>query len=165
MIPWPFIRERVRLSWAEAAFGYHNQWLSWRGAVELALDCLREGEVDILIVRLAGCSKSEAHCVGDLLDKIALLSERADASLAKDKWLYLNLAWLLENGEAVADALDKVEAMYADFGYPEEVAAFVRYMPADGAGNVEPGSYEENISRLIEKWKIYIGRKAELYRI
>lgn len=165
MIPWPFIRERVRLSWAEAAFGYHNQWLSWRGAVELALDCLREGEVDILIVRLAGCSKSEAHCVGDLLDKIALQSERADASLSKDKWLYLNLAWLFENREAFDDALDRVEAMYADFDYPEEVAAFVHYMPADGDTNVDPGSYEENISRLVEKWENYIFCKAELYRI
>ena len=164
LIPWSFIRERTRLSWSEAALGYHKQWLGWNGAVELACDRLSEGEDGPLVVELAGLSKAEAHCVGELLDKLAASPETDDASSSNTKWLYLRLAWLFENREAVDDALEEVETIYADFDYPEDVAPFVRYMPVTDGYDPSAHSPAENQARLIANWKSYLERKAASYR-
>jgi hypothetical protein len=161
-IPWPFIRERTRLSWFDASVGYHQHWLGWSGAVELACDRLSEGEDGALVVELAGVSKGEANRVGELLDKLAS-AEVTDEAASKAKWLYLNLAWLFENQDFVADPLEEVEGIYADFDYPEDVACFVRYMPVTDGYDPSTHSAAENQSRLFANWKGYLDRMVGIF--
>lgn len=61
----------------------------------------------------------------------------------------------------LADPLDDVETVYAEFDYPPEVGRFVRYMPSD-----EPdlGSRERNEARLVEKWERYLEENQERFR-
>lgn len=157
LIPWAFIRERVWLSWRDASIGYRRQWLSWDGAIALACSRLSEGEDDPLVVELAGISKVAAACVGPLLDTLAS-HDTTDEATSKDKWLYLNLAWLFENKNKVDDPLGAVECVYADFDYPEEVAPFVRYMPVTDGYDPSIHSSAENFSRLMINWQAYLGR-------
>ena len=82
--------------------------------------------------------------------------ERTEAEL-RDKWLYLVLAWLYEQRGAVPDPLQTVEEVYADFGYPEEIAGLIRYMPMDGP---DLGSREANERRLFERWRQYLDSAA-----
>jgi len=162
-IPWTFIRERTRLSWRDAAWGYHNACLGWSDVVQFACDRLATGEDDAAIVELASLSKSDAHEAGKFLDKLALRLGDGDEASTKAKWLYLNLAWLFENRLTCDDPLEAVEMIYADFDYPEEVAPFVRYMPvADG---YDPGAHsaEANEARLLAKWRNYLNTKARIF--
>jgi hypothetical protein len=78
----------------------------------------------------------------------------------RDKWLYLVLAWLYEHRAEVPDPLQRVEEVYADFGYPEQLANFVRYLPMEGPGL---GSREANERRLFERWKRYIDGAASKF--
>jgi hypothetical protein len=162
-IPLSFIRGRTSLSWSEAAWGYHNKHLSWPDAVELACDRLAEADEDPLVVELAGISKSNAHEIGELLDKLASRSVSTDEASTKAKWLYLILSWLFENKAASDDPLATVEMIYADFDYPEEVSSFVRYMPVTDGYDPSAHTSEENHARLLEKWASYLNTKAQIF--
>jgi hypothetical protein len=72
----------------------------------------------------------------------------------------LVLAWIYEHRGAFLDPLQTVEEVYADFGYPERIAGFVRYMPMDGP---DLGSREANEQRLMERWKEYLDATAPTY--
>ena len=162
-IPLSFIRDRARLTWGEAAWGYHQKHLSWRDAIELACDCVIDGNIDSCVLELAGTSKSEAHQVGELLDKLAANSGVLDEACAKAKWLYLILAWLFENRTTDIDALEAVEMIYADFDYPEEVAPFIRYMPVSDGYDPNVHTSNENQSRLMGKWANYLAVSAKVF--
>ncbi|WP_240358773.1 DUF2247 family protein [Myxococcus vastator] len=148
-IPYGFLRERTRLTWREVLFGMDNELLSSEVPVEKAVEQLgiEDGPARAL-VDLAGLEpwRSPRDYVGALADAEA----RQDAEAIKGKWLYLVLDWVFINREHFADPLEMVEKIYADFGYPERIARFIRYMPSD-----EPdlGSRELNEQRLYGQWK------------
>lgn len=164
-IPWSFLRKWTRLSWREAAVGYHNHWLDWASAVDLACDCLAEGQDDALVVELASISGPDAHAVGELLDKLASVSSEVVATSPNEKWLYLILLWLYECRQSVDDPLEEVEGIYADFDYPEDVAPFVRYMPPTDGYDPSSHSVAENQARLYENWKGYLERMAKKFQV
>jgi hypothetical protein len=162
-VPLLFIRELTRLSWKEAAWGYHNQYLGWSDIVDLACDRIAENEDDPIVVDLARLSKAEAFEAGQILDRLAAKAIDDDEDKIRDKWLYLRLAWLFENRSSLADPLEAVEEVYSDFDYPEDVAHFVRYMPATDGYDPSAHSDEENHSRLISKWRNYLVTKSPTF--
>ncbi|EAE7282716.1 DUF2247 family protein, partial [Listeria monocytogenes] len=67
-----------------------------------------------------------------------------DASTIKDKWIYVILK---EHHATKSDSDDfnsKIEEVYADFGYPEDMAGFIRYMPLTEGKSME------------ESWQAYL---------
>lgn len=152
MISSGFIRARIRPSWRDMKFGFEKGLVDSQALIDLAANQVAElDQPSGALLELAGSGRADD--VGDLVDKLA----ENDAAQAEDdvrnKWLYLVLAWLYERRETVSDALRAVEEVYAEFGYPQHIAHFVRYMPAD-----EPnlGSREANEQRLLERWKQYL---------
>jgi hypothetical protein len=91
--------------------------------------------------------------LSELVDRLAASEAASSEEQLREEWLYLVLAWIYENRANDADPLQRVEEVYADFGYPEDVASFVRYMPM-----VDPdlGSRHANEDRLFEKWQRYL---------
>lgn len=51
------------------------------------------------------------------------------------------------------DPVRVVEELYSDFGYPNEIAPFVRYMPMVGP---DLGDRATNQARLYDYWKSYL---------
>jgi hypothetical protein len=158
LIPSSVVRGCTGLSWNDITWGYKHQMLGWSAPVELAVDRLIAGSNDPLEVELAGLQKSEAHQVGELLQRLALREGPADDVLSKRKWLYLNLCWLFNNRKNVLDPLGEIEVLYADFDYPSEIKNFIGYMPATDGYNPGQHSMAENEQRLFERWKQYLLR-------
>lgn len=131
----------------------------------MACDSLLDGEEATAVVELAGLSKSDVSMVGELLDRLANNSTDEDNIEAKAKWLYLQLAWLFENRLTIDDPLGEVEKIYADFDYPEDVASFVRYMPASDEYDPSMHSADENLLRLMTKWEGYLERCAIIFAV
>ena len=103
---------------------------------------------------------TEHESTRHLVDQLANAEEARSEEELRGKWLHLALACLYEHRLDDPDPLQRVEEIYADFGYPEGVAQFVRYMPMDGP---DLGSREANERRLFERWKRYIDDAATLY--
>ena len=164
-IPYSFVRERLRLSWRDALWGYEHQLIGWSAIVDLATERLSAGSDDPLEIELASLTKMETYQVGDLLRKLASASLEEDGVLAQRKWLYLLLAWLFENKKSVPDPFGEVEAIYADFDYPPEIEGFVRYMPVTDGYDPSAHTKDENENRLFGKWRVYlVTAKSEFNR-
>lgn len=151
-IPYRFIRERTRLSWRGIRFGLVNELLDPEAPVAFATDQVGElEEVPVALLDLAGVGENEPTM--ELVERLAESEPRHSEDEIRHKWLYLVLAWIYEHRHEYADPLQRVEEVYADFGYPEQLASFVRYMPMVGP---DLGSREANERRLLERWKQYI---------
>ncbi len=94
-LPYVFIRERLRLSWRAALWGYEHKVIDWSGIVDLAVDRCSEGSNDSAEIELAGLTKINAYHVDEILTKLAGSSAQSDDDV-KQTWLYLLLAWLFE---------------------------------------------------------------------
>lgn len=155
-IPYSFVRERLKLSWRDALWGYEHQMIGWSAVVDLATDRFCAGSNDLLEIELAGLTKMETFQVGDLLRELANASSGDDSAIVQRKWLYLSLAWLFENKASIPDPLGDVESIYADFDYPPEIENFVRYMPVTDGYDPSAHTKDENENRLFRKWREYL---------
>jgi hypothetical protein len=154
-IPIEFIIERLNLSWRDVLWGYEHQLLGWTSIVGMAKDRTLSGSDNPRELELSGLGKSETQQIGELLRELASPVGVADEA-SKEKWLFLVLAWLFNNKDDIKDPLKEVESVYADFGYPDDVAGFVRYMPVTESYDPSQHSAEENESRLYANWKKYL---------
>jgi hypothetical protein len=158
-IPYRFVRDRVRMSWREVCFGLVNELLDPAVPVELAIEQVAEiAEPSAALLELAGAGKNEPTL--EVVEQLAGGEPQRPENEIRDKWLYLVLAWIHEHRDEVPDPLQRVEEVYADFGYPEQIAKFVRYMPMDGP---DLGSREANEQRLFERWKRYLDEAASAH--
>lgn len=157
-IPFSFARARVPLNWHDMAFGLENELLELRAPIELAAEYVARSETPSAeVLELAGLGPTEAPRT--LVDKL-LAAEQVNTEDARDKWLYIVLSWIFEHRDEYQEPLRLVEEVYADFGYPESMAPFVRYMPSD-----EPdlGSAERNEERLRSNWAAFLEDCARRY--
>jgi hypothetical protein len=140
------------MSWRDVRYGLANELLDPQAPVELAVDQVGgRAEPSAALLELAGASKNETTV--ELVEQLANEEPPRSEDEIRDKWLYLVLAWLYEHRGDFPDPLQRVEEVYADFGYPEQIAKFVRYMPMEGP---DLGSREANERRLFEQWRQYI---------
>ncbi|GFN32158.1 hypothetical protein PCURB6_24180 [Paenibacillus curdlanolyticus] len=58
------------------------------------------------------------------------------------------------------DPLEMVEAIYADFDYPEEISNFVRYMPVQQPIS---NSIETNVQSLYKNWEMFLKEEKMKY--
>ncbi|WP_437779225.1 DUF2247 family protein [Sorangium sp. So ce1097] len=158
-IPYEFIEGKARLSWREVLFGLDERLLDPGAPAYLAAAQIAGDEVSAPpLVDLAG--SEEAHETRSRVQALASAEPEGDVEEIRRKWLYLVLAWLFEHRGTLPDPLRCVEEVYGDFGYPERIACFVRYMPSD-----EPdlGSPALNEQRLLDKWKRYLELESSRY--
>lgn len=152
-LPLDFVRERVSLSWREVEFGLQNGWLDGDDAVGLAMDeVAKDANPSSDVLELASVLPHERGMVPRLVEQLA----RTSQSFSNEKWLYLLLAWLYCNRTTVPDAFRVVEEIYATFDYPDEIAPFVRYMPA-------PDPTRAGETYMLEAWRNYLDRKHALF--
>jgi hypothetical protein len=147
------------MSWRDTRFGLVNELVDPETPVALAVDQLDElAEPSAMLLDLAGAGQGEPT-----LEFVELLADgepQHSEDEIRDKWLYLVLAWTYEHRGQYPDPLQRVEEVYADFGYPEQVVGFVRYMPMVGP---DLGSREANERRLFERWKTYLDKVGPAY--
>lgn len=155
-IPTNFILERVNLTWREAIWALNHKWFSWASLVDLAVYRLEESSNHPLEVDLAGVDKSDSWRAVEVAKRLADSEPLEAEGVIERKWLFLVLYWLFEHRTDFPDALALVEELYADFGYPEEIEAFVRFMPERGSYDPTKHSREENEERLFSKWREYL---------
>ena len=157
-IPYEFLRPLARLTWREVLFGLEQQLLDERAPVDMGVERLMEEENPSLeLVELAGIVGN--HDIRPLVKALSGREPEQPTDAISQKWLYLVLAWFFDRKDDHPDALQAVEEVYADFGYPEAVVGFVRYMPS-----VDPDlGRQGNEARLLERWKMYLDRESERY--
>ena len=158
-IPADFIIARASLSWREVRFGIENELLDPRAPIELAVVQVSSmGEAPTILLDLVGSAAGES--IKELLDRLAEAEAERSLKDVSAKWLFIVLAWIYERRDELLDPLQRAEEVYADFGYPERMAGFIRYMPMIGS---DLGSRESNERRLLDRWRRYLEEAAQEY--
>lgn len=159
VLPYDFVTKKVQLTWRDILYAIDRQIFLPKAAVEHAIIELSNVE-DFTqpLLDLASLTKNES--VQPYMYELANLEPEQPNENIEEKWLYLILAWLFENRGNYSDPLGIVEQIYADFNYPTQISAFIRYMPSD-----EPdlGSSGLNEARLYKKWEVYLKEQEKKY--
>jgi hypothetical protein len=159
VLPYDFVTMRIKLTWRDILYAIDRQFLSPNAAIEHAIiELSKIEEFPQSLLDLASLNKNES--IHPYLDQLADLEPEQPIEDIDEKWIYLILAWVFENRDNCSDPFGIVEQIYADFNYPEQISAFIRYMPSD-----EPdlGSPELNEARLYKKWEDYLKERDNKY--
>lgn len=81
---------------------------------------------------------------------------KQDNDLISSKWRYILLLWLYENRKDSSADYDRIDIVYADFGYPVDMERFISYMPAHG--NPDKLGYDN----ILHNWKDYLNTYRHL---
>lgn len=90
-----------------------------------------------------------------------MIAESEEWELEKQKLRYVlldNLRHVTKDNEEI---LDKVEEVYADFGYPQDMESFIAYMPVKDNYDSSKHSREENNKRLIGLFDDFLKAEKE----
>lgn len=158
-VPADFLTARTRLLWRDVQFGLLNDLLDTDAVVDIACDRLAEStDASPTVAQLAG--ERDGESVRALLNHLASSEPARSQDELREKWLYLVLAWIYQQRSAIPDPWGVVEEVYADFGYPEGMRGFVRYMPTDLP---DLGSREANEQRMIAMWEEYLASASRRF--
>lgn len=157
-LAYEFIQEKSPLTWAEAQWGCQQEFINWFVLKDMAMERLEQGSELADEIELAGLLENEGDRAQELAQKLAASEPSQPQAGIEKKWLFLVLADLFLRRHEVADALAEVESIYADFGYPEEIESFVRYMPAAAGYDPLQHTHAQNQQRLFLNWSNYISK-------
>lgn len=162
--PYSYASKLVKLNWYDILFAIDNGFLSHQSAVEHAISELeKEENCDQNVLELVSLTPTELiqqQSINPFINKLASQIPEQVKKETKDKIMYILLSWLYEHKEQYLDSLKVVEIIYDDFGFPEIISSFVRYMPTD---QPDSGSIEMNTERLLTNWKSFINRQQAKY--
>ena len=153
--PLSFLLEYSVLNWNDIVWAYRRKLIDWTVVVDFASKSMEDDIVTSNILEIAWISKEDAHRIGALLDEFPIVPKYEEAAIRK-KWLYLILAWIFECRDKISHPLKVVEAVYADFDYPEEIQSFIGYMPPTDGYQPNNHTLEENEVRLLNEWESFL---------
>jgi hypothetical protein len=111
-IPYGFAAERTALSWGDVRYAFEHQLVAPETAIQRATDSLSDSAASPDELALA--SRTAADPVLDIVRRLTE-KEGCRPQDSEEKWLYILLAWLYENRDALEDSLGLVDEVYADF--------------------------------------------------
>lgn len=141
-VPRTFLtRLREPLEWGELQYAYVHQLVDGQALIDHACQLLSETECEDDDV-LAIASARETDELRPLIARVAG-SPKQTREHAR-KWALILAAFI--NESRVDDKLGAIEEIYSSFGYPDELAPFIRYMPMNGP---DLGSTEAHEKRML----------------
>lgn len=156
-IPFTYLYKNITPDWDDIIFGVKNEYLDLDSIGEYAVKLLEQGEdlaPDLLELIWAND--------GDLDEFMYnyLIKNSVGNEATKEKHLYVFLKWLWDTKEKYIDPLEIIEYIYAGFGYPAEIAKFVKYMPMV---HEKMPTREMNLKKLYDEWGNYLEEKRSCF--
>ena len=108
------------LCWPTILLGFGKGWVSRKDAIDYAVDLLIKGNDDEDVSIIAA-----GETLGDdeLLNLISHQVEQSDSTNDLDKWRLAHLISIAESNDDEQTKLDRLQEVYADFNYPEDMAS------------------------------------------
>lgn len=160
LVPYNFIAKRVKLTWQDLKFAFNRKIISNEVIIEHSMNILSSADgFPQPLLELASKGKNE-YIEPYLLDNLIKLEPTQSVEIIKDKWLYLLLCYIYINRNDYTNPLEIVELIYADFGYPETISSFVRYMPMNKPAH---RCNEKNEDKLYNNWENYIKKEEKRF--
>lgn len=143
------------VDWQVVYWGIQNDFLEPKCAISYAHKMAEYNitEDESLIVDLLILDTQDKNSVVALIEESVAMGN-IDAQRCKRVLRYIILDMINQSAE---DVLSRVENVYADFEYPEDMNSFISYMPVeDGKYNPSEHNEAENKQRLIGKFNEFL---------
>lgn len=154
--PYEYASSVVTLNWYDVSMAIQNGFLSLDDAVEHAivqLETIQEPPEQVISLSLLALETVFPHSIHPYIDELAEWVSEDEKQHTMRKLLYLVLNWVYNHRSEYDDPLGMVETIYDDFGFPERISSFVRYLPMSGP---KLESKEAYIERLFQSWQTYL---------
>lgn len=125
------------LNWSALLVGWNHKWVSKEDVVQIAVNWLNAHpeQDDESVVALAESENSSEAAISEWLRQAALQQEGFDISddtqyhRQLERWRYAHLVSLQEADLPATEKIDRLQRVYADFGYPQDMAGCSKYGP------------------------------------
>lgn len=139
-----FSQTEFNWNWQELLYGVENKIIARSDIADYVTRILGDGILGFdLVLKIAIADENED--ILPYIHSLINLEDSEDSSMIQDKWRYALLKVLYAKKANYADLSGKVEEIYADFDYPEDMAGFIRYMPSVGGRSMEE-SWQEYLT-------------------
>lgn len=152
-IPFSFLKkDNILLSAKEVDFAIQHELIYLKDLGEIVDMSLSKYPDDENLLELA---------LNILLDNSYIKTDvsndvKRENDLISSKWRYILLLWFYENRKDSSADYDRIDTVYADFGYPVDMERFISYMPAHG--NTDKLGYDN----ILHNWKDYLNTYRHL---
>jgi hypothetical protein len=85
----------------------------------------------------------------------------ASSEELRPKWVWLLMSWLYEHQDEEINVFETIDRLYADLGYPPEMAPFGPYVPAYQS----KGDPQEAKRQVVREWHEYLERGEKEFGI
>lgn len=146
-----FSQTKTNWSWQELLYGMENKIIDRSEVINFATHVLDEGILGfdwVLKIAIA----DEYEDILPYIHELINLEDSEDNIMIQDKWRYAILKELYAKKSNYEDFNEKVEEIYADFDYPEDMAGFIGYMPSVDGKSMEE-SWQEYLTSSEEKFE------------
>ncbi|MBL1230085.1 DUF2247 family protein [Enterococcus sp. BWB1-3] len=146
-----FSQTKTNWSWQEILSGMENKIIDRSDVINYATRVLEEGILGfdwVLKIAIADEYEDILPYIYELIN----LEDSEEDSMIQDKWRYFILKELYAKKSNYEDFNEKVEEIYADFDYPEDMAGFIGYMPSVDGKSMEE-SWQEYLTNFEEKFE------------
>jgi len=120
MTPIEILKKLGLLNWSNIYIGIKKGWATKKDAIEYAVGLLQVGCDDDGIGLIAGGEQLEDD---ELIELISQSATKKNDAAELDKWRMAYLISVVESGNDLQSQLDKLQEVYANFNYPEDMAA------------------------------------------
>ena len=102
----------------------------------------------------------------EIIEKILDREHNTQSKATSIKWQYCIIKSLLNEKLSFEELSSKLDVIYADFDYPEDMEKFISYMPIKDDYNPTEHTREENEKRILKKvYDFLVRKKNELISI
>ena len=120
MTPIEVLKKLGLLNWSNIYVGIKKGWATKEDAIEYAVGLLQVGCDEDGIALIAGGEQLEED---ELIELISQSTSKNDSAAELDKWRMGYLISISESGDDAQTQLDRLQEVYANFNYPEDMAA------------------------------------------
>lgn len=163
-----FSEYKIFFQWSTVYWGVNNDILDPREVSKYVIEFINDNpDIDIPeIFELAWENNDKGEILRLMesvsahnISKLDLVSE-----MDEKKWRYCILRDLVKNEKNQKVILKKVEEIYSDFGYPNEMIPFISYMPPTDGYNPSNHTSEDNTKRMIRFLDDYLTEEEKVLK-
>lgn len=120
MLPIEIMINLGLLCWSTILLGLKKGWVSRKDVIDYAVGLLVDGNEDEGVVTIAaGESLEDDELFNIVSNQVAQTDNAADL----DKWRLAHLLYIAESDDDEQIKLDRLQEVYANFDYPEDMAS------------------------------------------
>lgn len=151
----------IQPTWNDIYFGIKNKLLGVESVREYAIKCLEVNDEYSQEITDLAWPNDDVLDVIKMIEKILEKEKHTQICECSIKWQYCIIKNLLNDKLSFEGLTSKLDEIYADFDYPEDMEEFISYMPVKDEYKPIEHSREENKKRILDKIDIFLAKKEQ----